>query len=324
MSKTTKKKLASSDIFIEQLKSNDESIDLSNSFNVKDITVYDNEKIYSLELNKLEPAPIEWNFYKPLSPDKMQELVESILNNGLLTPIIVWENNNGSYMILAGHNRVAAHKLLVDELNYDEFNKIPAIIKAKDAISIDDAKQIIIDTNWVIRNLSPIEKHKSITEKYKFIEKNKKIYKGKPIRETVANYFEISGRQISNYLAINKLVPEIKYMFDNNEITLKKAAKIARFDEKLQEEIYKEDKNILTGKYLKDVNKDMTIGEIIRLVNKIAVKKKETAFKIECNKEDKETIIELLNEYLTTKGFDVNIVNIIVGFCGINKSVRIF
>ena len=63
--------------------------------------------IFQLELDKLKAAPKEWNFYVPLNDNKMSELIESIIDNGLLNPIIVWENDN-DYMILAGHNRVKA------------------------------------------------------------------------------------------------------------------------------------------------------------------------------------------------------------------------
>jgi ParB family chromosome partitioning protein len=304
---SSSKKLASADSFINQLKSNDESIDISDSFNVKSKTSYDKEKIYNLELDKLKKAPEEWNFYTPLNDDKMQELIESILNNGLLNPIIVWEIENESYMILAGHNRVRAYTLLVNEFKFNEFKSIPAIIKTKDSINEDDAKQIIIDTNWVQRSLSPIEKHKSIAEKYKYIEKNKKEYKGKPIRETVANYFDLSGRQVTRYLSISKLIPEVNNMFETNEITFKKALYVVKLNENLQRDIYNEDKNIFKGEYLHYINNDMTISDVCKIISKKDKLNRNTLFKIECNENDKDDIIKLINEFITRKGYDIKI-----------------
>ncbi|MBC8059633.1 MAG: ParB N-terminal domain-containing protein, partial [Clostridiaceae bacterium] len=66
------------------------------------------DMIKHINLDNLISSPLEWNFYKPLSFDKENELVESIQENGLINPIIVWEKGDNKYMILAGHNRVNA------------------------------------------------------------------------------------------------------------------------------------------------------------------------------------------------------------------------
>ena len=41
----------------------------------------------NIALNKLEPAPDEWNFFDELPDDKMLELMNSIKDNGLQHPI---------------------------------------------------------------------------------------------------------------------------------------------------------------------------------------------------------------------------------------------
>jgi ParB family chromosome partitioning protein len=62
--------------------------------------------IFLIELDKLKEAPSDWNFYSPLSEKKMEELIESIKSNGLLHPLVVWEQDDGNYIVLSGHNRL--------------------------------------------------------------------------------------------------------------------------------------------------------------------------------------------------------------------------
>ena len=69
-------------------------------------------------------------------------------------------------MILAGHNRVRAYSMLYEQTGNEKYKKIFACIKKKNEISEDEARAIIIDTNFVQRQLSTIEKTKSIVIKY--------------------------------------------------------------------------------------------------------------------------------------------------------------
>lgn len=69
-------------------------------------------------------------------------------------------------MILAGHNRAKAFKYLFEMDNGQKYRKIPALIKKKDEITEEDAWEIIIDTNWVQRSLSAVEKSNAKKEKY--------------------------------------------------------------------------------------------------------------------------------------------------------------
>ena len=73
-------------------------------------------KYETIEINRLEAAPDEWNFFKQLSEKKGLDLAISIHTNGLLQPIIVraLDEKGEQYQILAGHSRVRAYKLLYE------------------------------------------------------------------------------------------------------------------------------------------------------------------------------------------------------------------
>lgn len=193
------------------------------------------EGIAQIDIDVLIDAPDDWNFYSKLDDDSMVELVESILNNGLLSPIIVWEQTNHTYMILAGHNRVEAYRLIYSNLKLDEYKTIPTIVKNVNEIDVNQAKQIIIDTNWVQRKLSTLEKARSIVEKYKLLEdSNKTLDNGVRVRDVVAKDFGISGRQVHDYYMINNLISDIKDLVEQGKVGIKQAAKISRLDEETQ------------------------------------------------------------------------------------------
>ena len=85
-----------------------------------------------VNIDDLYSAPDDWNFYDRLPAGKMQELIESIISIGLQEPVIVWKkDDSGKYMILSGHNRVHAYKILCENQDSEKYSKIHAVIKDK-------------------------------------------------------------------------------------------------------------------------------------------------------------------------------------------------
>ena len=220
------------------------------------------ESVSSVDVDKLKEAPSKWNFYSKLDDDKFLELVDSIDNNSLLHPIVVWQQDE-DYMILSGHNRVRAYKKLYEITKDDKYLKIPAIIKKDDEITEDMAKEIIIDTNWIQRQLSTYEKTQSILQKYVKIKQSKS--KGSKTRDIIASHLGITGRMVQNYISLNNLNTGFFEMLDDNLINIKQAIVIAKFDDYIQEEILKhKDKISFNIQLLKSAlsikNKDRVIA----------------------------------------------------------------
>lgn len=85
---------------------------------VTDILV---EKIY----------PFEGHPFKVVDDEKMEELVESIEHNGVLTPVIVRPDDEGGYEMISGHRRLFAAKkvgLLVIPATIKEMTDDDAVI----------------------------------------------------------------------------------------------------------------------------------------------------------------------------------------------------
>lgn len=229
--------------------------------------VADDGVIQLIELDFLVPAPEEWNFYKPLSNDKFTELVESIDRNGLLNPLIVWEMDNNQYMILSGHNRKRAFEFLKINSSEAKYDKIPVIIKKKKDLTEDEAREIIIDTNWVQRVLSATEKAKSVIEKYAVLQKKLKYGEGKT-RDTLGKEYKITGRQIDNYRRLENVIEEIYELVLQEKITLTPACEIARIDKDMQKWVFDNHIDKLTSSYTRQLKTNMTFEEVINVFEK--------------------------------------------------------
>lgn len=99
----------------------------------------------------VEVAKLVQNPFQPrieIEANELSELVQSIEKNGLLQPILVTQNEDATYTILAGHRRAEAFKVLGRE-------KIPSILKG--TVSKQDMAVFAMAENAVRVDLNPIE-----------------------------------------------------------------------------------------------------------------------------------------------------------------------
>lgn len=92
------------------------------------------DPITEIEVDKI--APFEGHPFKVKDDEKMKELVESILGNGVLTPVIVRPDDEGGYEMISGHRRLFA----VKEIGLDT---IPAYVRE---MTDDDAVIAMVDS----------------------------------------------------------------------------------------------------------------------------------------------------------------------------------
>lgn len=105
----------------------------------------DNE-IVMIHQSKLKP--FEEQPYKVLFDQSMEELIASIKENGILTPIIVRRINDEQFEIISGHRRVAAGRAA-------KIHKFPAqVVELND----DEAAILLVDSNLQRENILPSEK----------------------------------------------------------------------------------------------------------------------------------------------------------------------
>lgn len=260
--------------------------------------------IVDISLDDIYSAPSAWNEWNRLPEDKLVQLCESLVEIGMQNPCVVWridkENvlslyNPGEedtygfqgdkYMILSGHNRAFATKLIratVEHSDDEEFQSIPCLVY-EDKLSdefVEKAKQIIDDTNYLSRDKTPKETMRAILKKYQQFE-NGKRRQTENVAEQVAESLNIKKNQVHRYTRIYKnLIPEIQQFLFDGKLSLNDALSLSYYPLAVQQFLYNEHRYVFSNKsktknFLKNTTSDMTLDEVQQ---EITVEEKHTSY----------------------------------------------
>ena len=103
-------------------------------------------KIINIELDRLKPFAD--HPFKPYEGQRLDDLIHSIQENGILTPILVRRSDDKNYEILAGHNRVNAAKAL-------GLDVVPATVCEPE--SDEEAKILVVESNFNQRSVKDMK-----------------------------------------------------------------------------------------------------------------------------------------------------------------------
>lgn len=167
--------------------------------------------------------------FKVIEDERMDSLVESIKENGVLSPILVRKTDDGNYEIISGHRRKRACELA-------GINKIPAIIKELDD---DEAVILMVDSNIQREEILPSEK--AYAYKMKMDAMNHrgsgKKNEGKSA-EVIAESEGIGSRQVYRYMRLTNLIPELLELVDEKKLAMVMAIDISYMNKEFQRAIY--------------------------------------------------------------------------------------
>ena len=175
--------------------------------------------------------------------ERLDDMVESIREHGVLNPVIV-RNKGRGYEMLSGHNRLNAAKIA-------GLSEIPAIVK--EGLSEEEAYVYVIETNMLQRAFSellPSEKAAVLAARYeKVISQGKRndilheieeigtcghdVHKSRS-RGGIGEEYGRTGRNIARYMRVDKLIPEFKDKLDDREMTLTTAVELSYLSEEEQ------------------------------------------------------------------------------------------
>ena len=171
--------------------------------------------------------------FKVLDDDKMDDLVESIKQNGVLTPVLVRPDKNNSYEMISGHRRMhAAIKAGLET--------IPAIVQDMDD---DDAVVVMVDANIQREELLPSEKAFAYKMKLGAMKrqagrppKNNSCQNGTNLRsdEELRNQVDESARSIQRYIRLTELIPDLLDYVDKKRLQFTVAVDISYIDKEIQ------------------------------------------------------------------------------------------
>ena len=265
-----------------------------------------NKEKTTLSIDLLDEAPPEWNFFPKLEPTKFLQLKMSIMNNGILTPIIVWEQENGRYMILAGHNRVRANLEIlaeyadVENLSRD-YQHVPVIIYGKDEIDEYKAKEIIIDTNYIQRGQFEPELRVLIVKNRMDLMKTQTDERGRRI-DQIEQDLGIKKSAIYEDLQIGeKIIPELRQLYYDRKINRKAVLKFVHFMEPEQKKLYENYGSVMTSSNVSKLKKSMRMDDEFEEVFNPKVVVPMKTVKLEIPEEHYEEFMQLYSEFAASK-----------------------
>lgn len=153
--------------------------------------------VIEIEVDKIKPNP-----YQPrqiFDEQAIEELSQSIERHGLIQPIIVFEKDDG-YFLIAGERRLRATKLL----NKPTIKAIVADIESK------NLRELALIENIQRENLNPVElanSYKELIDEYKITQ------------EDLSNIIKKSRSQITNTLRLLSLSKETQNALSENKIS---------------------------------------------------------------------------------------------------------
>lgn len=180
------------------------------------------QQISDASASTVKLSDIDVDPYQPrktFETQSLEQLSRSILEHGVLQPIVLMPNGIGRYTIIAGERRFRAARMA-------GLTEIPAIVKD---VSTQSAKEIALIENLQREDLDPVEiayGYKSLMESFNLTQ------------DEISQKLSIPRSSIANSLRILNLPEDILEMIKTDEISLGHAKVILSVsDEKMQREL---------------------------------------------------------------------------------------
>lgn len=207
--------------------------------------------LQSLPVDKIKPFPNHpFHLYEG---ERLDDMVESIREHGVLVPVIVRKKGRG-YEMMAGHNRRNAAEIA-------GLTEIPAVVK--EGLTDEEAYVYVIETNVIQRSftdLTPSEKAAVLSARYeKVISQGRRndilheieeigtcghdVHKSRS-RDGIGEEYGMTGRNIARYMRVDKLIRPFKDRLDAGDLTLTAAVELSYLPEEEQKTVAAQESRI--------------------------------------------------------------------------------
>lgn len=207
-----------------------------------------NENVEYLKISQLEPFPN--HPFKIEADDALNVLIQSIKDHGVTSPIIVWETEDGRYVILSGHRRATASEML--SFDDERFAEIPCIIYRN--ITLEEATIIMVDENARREKLHPSEKAWAYRMKLEAMSRqgkrtdltcvpmahkseNNAPFEKSKTRELIGEARGESGDQVRRYIRLTYLISDLLRYVDDNKLGFRAGVEISYLKEEEQKSL---------------------------------------------------------------------------------------
>lgn len=199
---------------------------------------YENaEKVEEIDISKISNFPD--HPFKVLNDDKMEEMVKSVKEYGVMLPVIVRPKEDGTYEMISGHRRKRACELA-------GLKQIRCIVKN---LTDDEATIFMVDSNIQREEILPSEKAfaykmkleamKHQGKKVDFLEEETSVpmaqnFESMTSREILGKQVGESQDQIRRYIRLTYLIPELLEQVDLKRIAFRPAVELSYLSEENQ------------------------------------------------------------------------------------------
>ena len=176
-------------------------------------------EVQAMQLPIQKLRPFENHPFQVKDDDEMNQLVWSVLTQGVLTPLVVRPLENNEYEVISGHRRLYACQKAGIEM-------VPALIYALDR---DAAAVALVDSNLHREKILPSEKAFAYKLKMDALS-HQGASRQLGEKWSVSQLSEAgtdSERQIHRYIRLTELIPQILSMVDAGRIALTPAVELS-------------------------------------------------------------------------------------------------
>ena len=181
------------------------------------------EKIVDIKIDCIDDFPN--HPFKIIDNEEMEQMKESIADNGVFIPALVRPKPDGRYEMISGHRRKFESQLALKET-------MPCIVRE---LSDDEAINIMVDSNMQREEILPSEKafaYKMKLDAMKHQGVTSRQVVGKlESAEVLGQKVGDSGRQVQRYIRLTKLIPEL---LDKVDIAFNPAVELSYLTEEEQ------------------------------------------------------------------------------------------
>ena len=194
-------------------------------------------KIYDIPLTEIDDFPD--HPYQVRMDEDMSQLVESVKERGIITPVTLRKKEDGRYEVVSGHRRKKACELAGLET-------VKAEVKE---LTRDEAIILMVESNYQRSTILPSEKAKAYKRRLEAIKRQA----GRPpkdnfgplgqnlspanSREELAESAPDSSRQIQRYIRLNELSPGLVNLVDEGRIAMRPAVELSYLSEREQDDL---------------------------------------------------------------------------------------
>ena len=187
------------------------------------------KEVQAMQLPIEKLRPFENHPFQVKDDDEMNQLVWSVLTQGVLTPLVVRPLENDEYEVISGHRRLRACQKAGIET-------VPALIYALDR---DTAAIALVDSNLHREKILPSEKAFAYKLKMDALS-HQGTSRQLGEKWSVSQLSEAgtdSERQIHRYIRLTELIPQILSMVDAGKIALTPAVELSYLTKQEQQDL---------------------------------------------------------------------------------------